>query len=211
MPLAQLGAAWTPYLERVLGALAPNLAGREAFLPAAAELLDLTVAWNAKLDLTAAKTPDELVDLTFSDAAALVGAGHLARGGTWLDVGSGGGAPGLPLALLAPQAQVTLLEPMQKRVSFLRTAAGTLRVPVQIVRGRSEQRAAQSTEVAISRATLPPGEWLKEGGRLATSEVWVLLAREAPPALPSWNVHHDFSCTWPLTGRERRFVGFRKG
>ena len=211
MPLAQLGAAWTPYLERVLGALAPDLAEREAFLPAACQFLDLIVAWNAKLDLTAAKTEEELVDLTFSDAAALAGAGHLERGGSWLDVGSGGGAPGLPVALLAPRAQVTLLEPMQKRVSFLRTVVGTLRVPVQIVRGRCEQRAAQSTEVALSRATLPPGDWLREGARLATHEVWVLLAREPAPSLPTWKMHADFSCVWPLTGRARRFVAFRPG
>src|ERR1051325_4834223 len=102
MPLAQLGAAWAPYLERVAEALAPGGGPAEGFWAAACTLLDLTVAWNQKLDLTAAKSPEELVDLTFADAMALFGSGHLSTPGTWLDVGSGSGAPGLPIALLSP-------------------------------------------------------------------------------------------------------------
>jgi 16S rRNA (guanine527-N7)-methyltransferase len=211
MPLAQLGAAWAPYLERVAGALAPGGGPAEGFWAAACTLLDLTVAWNQKLDLTAAKSPEELVDLTFADAMALFGGGHLSTPGTWLDVGSGSGAPGLPIALLEPSVRMTLLEPMQKRVAFLRTAVGSLNLPTQIMRGRSEEMRAGSTDVAISRATLPPAEWLREGARLATREVWVLLAREPPPSLTGWSVQADFSFAWPLTGRHRRLAGFRPG
>jgi 16S rRNA (guanine527-N7)-methyltransferase len=211
MPLAQLGAGFAPLVERVMSALAPGSPPGTAFFAAACRLLDLTVAWNAKMDLTAAKSSEELVDLVFADAAALFGAGHLARGGSWLDVGSGSGVPGLPLALLEPRAQVTLLEPMQKRVAFLRTAVGVLGVNVEVVRGRAEDRPAASTEVAISRATLPPPEWLLEGTRLATREVWVLLAREAAPSVAGWSEHAHVSFVWPLTGRARSVAGFRPG
>jgi 16S rRNA (guanine527-N7)-methyltransferase len=211
MPLAHLGAGFAPLVERVTGALANGRPLPPAFLDSACRLLDLTVAWNAKMDLTAAKSAEELVDLVFSDAVALFGGGYLDRGGAWLDVGSGSGVPGLPLALLEPRAQVTLLEPMQKRVAFLRTAVGALGVNAHVVRGRAEDRAAGSTEVAISRATLPPPEWLVEGARLATLEVWVLLAREPAPSWPGWSAHADVSFVWPLTGRARRLVGFRPG
>jgi 16S rRNA (guanine527-N7)-methyltransferase len=211
MALAQLGAGFTPLVERVTRSLAPDRAPGPAFFDAACRLLDLTVAWNAKMDLTAAKSSEELVDLVFADATALFGGGHLARGGTWLDVGSGSGVPGLPIALLEPRAQVTLLEPMQKRVAFLRTAVGALGARAEVVRGRAEDRSERSTEVAISRATLPPPEWLLEGVRLARDEVWVLLAREPAPSVSKWSIHADVSFVWPLTGRARRLVGFRPG
>ncbi len=206
MALAQLGAGWSPHVERVLAALSPGLPPPDGFLPLACRLLDLTVSWNEKMDLTAAKSTEELVDLTLADAVALFGQGALAAGGAWLDVGSGAGAPGVPLALLEPRVQMTLCEPLQKRVAFLRTVVGTLGVGVRVVRGRSQALPAGSAEVAISRATLPPPEWLTEGARLATREVWVLLAREPPPSLLGWAVRMDVSCEWPLTARRRRLV-----
>jgi 16S rRNA (guanine527-N7)-methyltransferase len=209
MALAQLGAGWLPLLERTLSGLTPGLPPHDRFLDLGAQLLDLTVGWNAKMDLTAAKSAEELVDLTFADATALFSRGHLVAGETWLDVGSGAGAPGLPLALLEPGLGVTLVEPMQKRVAFLRTAVGTLGSRVKVLRGRGEDLVERSTSVAISRATLAPPEWLSVGARLATKEVWVLLAREAAPTLEGWAAHADFSFTWPLTGRERRLVGYR--
>lgn len=209
MPLAQLGRGWLPLVERVVDALAPGRSPPDPFASQACQLLELTVAWNAKLDLTAAKEPAELVDLMLADAVALFGQSDVRSGEAWLDVGSGSGAPGLPLALLEPGARVTLLEPMQKRVAFLRTLVGTLGATAQVLRGRAEQRPDRSTEFAISRATLPPADWLREGARLATREVWLLLAREAPPALPGWHLHADRSFVWPLTGRSRRLVAFR--
>jgi 16S rRNA (guanine527-N7)-methyltransferase len=102
----------------------------------------------------------------------------MAPGGRWVDVGSGIGAPGLPLALLAPGVDVTLVEPRAKRVSFLRTAIGTLGLDnVRVERSRSDVLAARSFDVAISRATMPPPDWLAEGARLSRQRVWVLLAR----------------------------------
>jgi 16S rRNA (guanine527-N7)-methyltransferase len=207
--LAQLGAGWTPYLSRVVAALATTAPASD-FEQLACQLLDLTVSWNAKMDLTAAKTPEELVDLTFADAVALFGRGELRAHETWLDVGSGSGAPGFPLALLEPRLQVTLLEPMQKRVAFLRTLVGSLGARVRVVRGRVEDVAAASTDVAISRATLAPPQWLREGARLARREVWVLLARETPPECSGWSAQTDFEFEWPLTGRRRRLVSFRR-
>jgi len=207
MALAELGHGWVPLLERLLAAFggAPVPA---SFLETAPRYLDLVVAWNARIDLTAARTPEELVDLSFADAAALVAAGACSEPGRWLDVGTGAGAPGLALSLLAPDLVITLLEPMQKRVAFLRTAVGTLGSRAEVARGRVEDFAPACVEVAVSRATLPPPEWLAAGARVATREVWVLLAREAPPSLPGTSVRRDLSFEWPLTHKVRRAVAY---
>ena len=167
---------------------------------------ELAVTWNQRVDLTAARTADELVDLLLADALAISAALPGNAGQHWFDVGSGIGAPGIPLALLSP-VKMTLVEPRSKRVAFLRTAAGLLGRPdITVSRSRSDEFLAASCDVAVSRATLPPPEWLKEGTRLATQGVWLLLAKAGVPELDGRAVLADVDYSWPLTGVRRRAV-----
>jgi 16S rRNA (guanine527-N7)-methyltransferase len=175
--------------------------------------LALLGAWNARIDLTAARTEDELVDLMVADALVL--AARIPPGARVVDVGSGAGAPGLPLAIVRPDVAVTLVEPMEKRVAFLRTVVGTVfpagaTRPI-VVRGRGEDvaRRGERFDVAVSRATLGPGAWLSLGGELAPEgAVWVLLAREEPPRAEGFRVEEDVRYRWPLTGASLRAVRF---
>jgi len=167
---------------------------------------ELAVAWNQRVDLTAARDADELVDLLLADALAITAARPGSADQHWFDVGSGVGAPGIPLSLLSP-VKMTLIEPRTKRVAFLRTAVGSLGRPdIAVSRARSDAFANQSCEVAVSRATLPPPEWLAEGVRLATECVWLLLAKASVPELGGRAILADVSYRWPLTGMERRAV-----
>ncbi|HEY3500399.1 MAG TPA: RsmG family class I SAM-dependent methyltransferase [Polyangiaceae bacterium] len=211
MALAQLGEGWRALLGREIEAFGVAERAGETFLVRAATYLDRLVHWNQRIDLTAAREPEELVDLAFADALALSGHGVLRAAERWVDVGSGMGAPGVALAVCEPLLSVTLVEPRAKRVAFLRTLAASLDgLSLEIRRERSEALADASFEVAISRATLAPPLWLREGARLATREVWVLLAREAAPELPGWEAAVDLRFEWPLTSRARRAVCFRR-
>ncbi len=214
MALSTLGNGWLPLIERVLSAFpgavrADAAAARESLT----RFLDLVVSWNQRMDLTAARSHDELVDLMLADAAAIaaqssaaVSEGERER---WLDIGSGAGAPGVALAVLAPEIEMTLVEPRQKRVAFLRTALAELGLGrVGVERRRSSELDDQRCDVAVSRATLAPAEWLPEGARLAKRHVWVLLAREAPPAWDGWQPELDLDYAWPLTGAGRRAVRY---
>lgn len=176
--------------------------------------LDLLRQWNQRIDLTAARSDDELYDLMLADALVLARrepALLVPEGASVVDVGTGAGAPGLALALLRPDLRVTLVEPLAKRVSFLRTVLGTLgRTDIVLQRERVEEVAKKSPgawDVAISRATLAPPEWVPVGLRLASS-VWALLAREEPPAAPDAQKVEDIAYTWPLTGAARRAVRY---
>jgi 16S rRNA (guanine527-N7)-methyltransferase len=82
--------------------------------------LDLLAAWAPRVNLTGARTPEARVEVL---VASVLPAASVPSPGTLLDVGSGNGSPGLVLALLRPDLQVTLLEPRQKRWAFLREAA----------------------------------------------------------------------------------------
>jgi 16S rRNA (guanine527-N7)-methyltransferase len=96
-----------------------------------------------------------------------------------LDVGSGAGAPALPVALLRPDLGMTLVEPLHKRVAFMRHAIGTLKLGDRVTvlerkleLGGDAPRGAPF-DVAMSRATLAPEEWLALG-LLHAHEVLVL-------------------------------------
>jgi len=170
---------------------------------------ELAVSWNQRVDLTAARNADELVDLLLADAFAISAVRPGGASERWFDVGSGIGAPGIPLALLSP-VKMTLIEPRTKRVAFLRTAAGSLARPdITVSRSRSDEFPAASCDVAVSRATLPPPEWLAEGARLATDSVWLLLAKAGVPELDGREVLVDVAYSWPLTGAQRRAVCVR--
>lgn len=162
--------------------------------------IDTVARWNERIDLTAARNDEELVDLLVADAAVL--STILPEKQTVVDVGTGAGAPGLPLAMLRPDLHVTLVEPLAKRIALLRTVVGAERLThVSVVRGKGEDVATRF-DVALSRATLPPPEWAVLGAKLG-GEVVVLLAQGEPPA-GTWRV--DKRYFWPLTGASRRVL-----
>ncbi len=173
--------------------------------------LDRLEEWNARIDLTAARSPEELVDLMLADALVL--AARLPPRSRVVDVGSGAGAPGLPLALVRPDLAVTLVEPLQKRVSFLRTVVGALgRTDITLRHARGETLAASAPfDVALSRATLPPPEWLALAADLVAGggQAWALLAGDTPPSHPRATLVTDHAYAWPLTGVRRRALCFR--
>ena len=177
--------------------------------------VDAVADWNQRVDLTAARNDDELVDLLLADAATL--ASWLPQRGTQrlVDVGTGAGAPGLPLALLRGDLAVTLVEPMQKRATLLRMVLGRVAAaagaaPAARVLQERGERLRERYGVALSRATLPPPQWLALGARLAPAgEVIVLLAREPAPELAGWEQEARKDYRWPLTGAERSLVRYR--
>ncbi|MGH3935870.1 MAG: 16S rRNA (guanine(527)-N(7))-methyltransferase RsmG [Pseudonocardiaceae bacterium] len=94
-----------------------------------------------------------------------------------LDVGSGAGLPGIPLALARPDLTVVLLDPMARRVAWLREVVAELGLAVTVRRGRAEDRAIQDAlggqDVVTARAVAPLGRlanWtlplVRPGGRL---------------------------------------------
>ena len=188
-------------LERATAAL--DSASRASL----ATWIELLCAWNARIDLTAARSGGELVDLMLADALVL--APRMAKGARVVDVGSGAGAPGLALALARPDLAVTLCEPLVKRASFLRTVVGTVgRADIVLERGRGEDLRG-SWDVAISRATLAPPLWLALGATLAPA-TWVLLAKDEPPTIDGVSADDDVTYEWPETHAARRAIRYSR-
>ena len=89
----------------------------------AAEKLDryaqLLVEWNQKMNLTAITEPREIVYKHFVDSLLLLKAIELPQGASLIDVGTGAGFPSMPVKIAREDLKVTLLDSLQKRLTFL--------------------------------------------------------------------------------------------
>lgn len=116
--------------------------------------LDLLAAWSRRVNLTGARTAQERV-LTL--VGPVLGIVPLVPEGTVLDLGSGNGSPGLVLALLRPDLEVTLVEPRARRAAFLREAArATGRGDVEVFRGRHDAWPGPPARTVLLRALRLP-------------------------------------------------------
>lgn len=122
-------------LEQGLAALGIDLspAAQEKLLAYAA----LLYKWNKTYSLTAMREQDKAVSHHLLDSLAVL---PFVPAGSLLDVGSGGGMPGIPLAIACPELQVTLLDSNSKKTAFLKQAAIELVLPnISVHCGRVEQ------------------------------------------------------------------------
>ena len=124
-------------------------------IPALLRYWELLAEKNKVMNLTAITDPAEAARLHFLDSAALLALADL-RGKRVVDVGTGAGFPGLPLKILEPSIQLTLLDAQRKRVDFLREVCEDLGLEdVECVHGRAEefaQERRESFDFAVSRA-----------------------------------------------------------
>lgn len=104
--------------------------------------LEELVETNAHMNLTAITEPEEIWAKHFLDSAVLLKQLDLPLGASCIDVGTGAGFPGMVLALLRPDLQVTLLDSLQKRVGFLERIAEKLGLAnVRCIHARAEDAA----------------------------------------------------------------------
>ncbi len=148
--LAQLGLAQAPLESQLLA------------------YLDELERWNAAYNLTAVRDRDEMVTRHLLDSLAVLPF----VSGRVLDVGSGAGLPGIPLALVNPALQVTLLDSNGKKARFMRQAKRVLKLTnIEIVQSRVENyQPAQTFDRVISRAFASLPDFLSACARLVSLE-----------------------------------------
>jgi len=116
------------------------------------EYAQFLVEYNEKVNLTTITELDEIYEKHFYDSLLI---GSLVQGKqTLCDVGSGAGFPGIPLKIIYPEIQLTILEPLQKRVQFLKLLTEKLGIEVEIVNRRAEdaKEYRESFDVVTARA-----------------------------------------------------------
>ncbi|MBT9331841.1 16S rRNA (guanine(527)-N(7))-methyltransferase RsmG [Paracidobacterium acidisoli] len=102
-----------------------------------AEYLALLLRWNARMNLTAVREPDEIIRRHFLECA--FAAGHIPPSSeTLLDFGSGAGLPGIPISICRPELSITLAESQTKKAAFLKEVVRTLSLKAEVFAGRVE-------------------------------------------------------------------------
>ena len=142
-----------------LGASAPE--ERIAVLARFAEEL---VRWNERINLTAARTIDDVIEHVV-DSAAIVGHVPISTQRV-IDVGSGGGLPAVVLAILRPEIEVTALEPVHKKHAFLSQCRRLFCSNLRPLATRLADHPERGYDVATSRATFALADWLALGTTL---------------------------------------------
>jgi 16S rRNA (guanine527-N7)-methyltransferase len=180
---------WLAALDGVLSELGVSLDAEQS--RRCASYMGMLSQWNATYNLTAVRDAPEMLTHHLSDCLAVLPglARQLAvpelraRGGVTrlLDVGSGGGLPGVLLAIARPDVQVVCVDTVGKKAAFIKQVAAELRLPnLKGEHARVEQLGSEH-DIVTSRAFASLVDFVAlSRGRLAPSGVWMAMKGKAP-------------------------------
>ena len=188
-----------------------------ALAPPLLKYLGELVLWNKAYNLTAVREPAEMVTRHLLDSLVVlphVGAAHGRDSCRVIDVGSGAGLPGIPLAIANPALHVTLLDSNGKKARFLRHAQRTLPLAnVEVVEARAEAHApAQRFDAVVSRAFSALGEFLQATAALgADGGRWLAMKgkldrKELADVPPGFRVEQEIQLQVPGLDEERHLI-----
>ena len=207
-------AAVAPILADGIKGLALDLdAGQQARL---LDYLALLFKWNAVYNLTSVRDPLQMVTHHLLDSLAAVPS--FAHAANVLDVGAGGGLPGIVLAIARPAMQVALIDTVHKKTAFLKQVKAELELNnVMVYTGKVQQlRALQPFDVITSRAFADLSDFVEWSGHLlADGGQFIALKGVAPPdeqeRLPvPWKVSKLQALQVPGLNAERHLVFIEK-
>jgi 16S rRNA (guanine527-N7)-methyltransferase len=182
----------------------------EDVLDALADYVRRLLVANQETNLTASGTIAGVAEVAVVDAAVLNDVFPRGSAFRFVDVGTGGGAPGIPFALLRPEASGVLVEPRRRRWAFLVDVVAALGLGdrLRVVKGRvSPADGAPAlkippSDLAMARATFPPDVWLRVGPRLAPRVAAFLTA--PAPQMPGLRLLREVDYGLPVSGARRR-------
>ncbi len=122
------------------------------------ELIKLSLEWNEKINITAIKDPAEFLQKNILDSLAIAGEAAIEKAGRILDLGTGGGYPGLPLAMRYPDKEFILMDSVKKKLGVIDDICERLGIRnVKTLHGRAEDAAREKEyrdnfDLVVSRA-----------------------------------------------------------
>lgn len=208
----------TPAQALEQGVKALGIERAEAVIAKLLAYMALLSKWNRTYNLTAIRDPLGMVTHHLLDSLSPLPHLPLSPGARIADVGSGGGLPGIPLAIARPQWQVTVNDSSEKKAAFLRQAAIELALPnLAVHEGRVEDwRPTQRFALVISRAFAELGRFIAACAHLVEEDGWLAamkgtLSRAEMAAAPSDCGCRALKLHVPLLSAERHLILCRRG
>ena len=135
-----------------------NVQATEKMINQFSDYYNILLEWNKVMNLTAITDLNEVIQKHFLDSAALGGYYNLEQKLRLADLGTGAGFPGIPLKILFPELEITLIDSVGKRINFLNEVISRLGlINIQAIHGRAEDFARMSNyrekfDICVSRA-----------------------------------------------------------
>lgn len=177
--------------------------------------LDELLRWNARVNLTSIRDRNEALEKHLLDSLVLLK--YVPRYGNLLDMGSGGGLPGIPLAIACPGLQIVSVDSVGKKISFQKHIKRLLRLEnLQPVHARLENISGKDFEVVTARA-LSSFSSLARWAAPLQKEKGVLLVMKGPEGtaeleeylandFDQYKVGDVFAYQLPFSGSERQII-----
>ena len=171
--------------------------------------------WNKTYNITAIRDLEQMVILHIIDSASVY---NYLKGNSIIDVGTGGGIPGIIFAIINPNLKVTLLDSSQKKTRFLRFAKRQLKIEnIEVVCERVEKYQPNTTyDVVISRAFSEVGNFLKLAGHLCSQNGKIYAMKgprkesEKDAIIYGYELVNDIDIDVPFLDATRRLLIFDK-
>ena len=151
-----------------------NLSASEKQLQMLDKYSELLFKWNKTYNLTAITDKDDVLTHHILDSLSVVNVfkNYLAPNGSMLDVGSGGGLPAIPIAIMLPNCRVSMVETVGKKVAFLRQVTLSLKLTnVQVFHERVENLKHPPFDVISKHLLKEDGYWLALKGQKPEAEL----------------------------------------
>lgn len=195
------------------GAFEMGVTLQPAQVQALLRLLDELSRWSQTYNLTAIRAREEMLTHHLLDSLSI--APYL-RGQRCIDVGTGAGFPGLPLAIAQPERQFVLLDSNGKKIRFVAHMVRTLGLQqVSAVHARAEDYRANGVDCVLARAFAPLSELISRVEALCGPETRVLAMKgrrstESAAELPAgWSVEADHDLHVPGLQESRHLLVLR--
>jgi 16S rRNA (guanine527-N7)-methyltransferase len=165
MPAATDRAAL--YAELRAGMAELGIAAEATAVERLLDYVELLARWNASYNLTAVREPRGMLTAHLLDSLAVA---DLVRGPRVADVGSGAGLPGIPLAIVSPELEVTLIDSNGKKARFLREAVRVLRLANVRIEARRVEDVHGAFDTVTARAFAALADMIRLAGHLLADD-----------------------------------------
>ena len=117
---------------------------------------EMLVETNKQFNLTAIKTPEDIVTKHFTDSLTVFAAADVPDGSKVIDIGTGAGFPGLPMLIYKNNLELTMVDSTGKKLDFVRSAVSALGLDAEVIHARAEElgrgELREKFDFAVSRA-----------------------------------------------------------